>query len=61
MAKKLWVENIYSYPAKLYQEAQPSENFTDKTNDMVEWFSAYGILDWSRRRDMIKPLFYPIR
>lgn len=58
MAKKLYIENDEALPAIVYAEDVPGENFTDKSDDMIAWDNAISIMDWSRRRDMIKPLFY---
>lgn len=55
--KKLWIENINT-PAIAYQVAAPNVNYIDKSNDMISWDSSKYIMDWSRRRDMISPLFY---
>ncbi len=61
MAKKLWTENIEVLPAILFQEADPGEDFTDRTNDMFAW-DLYGqrVLDYKRVRDNISPLFYAV-
>lgn len=56
--KKLWIEDIENFPAKVYQEDAPDENYLDKTDDIIEWDKATYIMDWSRRRDMIVPAFY---
>lgn len=56
--KKLWVENLEVNPARVYEEEAPNVNFTDMSNNMLEWDKARYIMDWSRRRDMISPLFY---
>src|SRR3990167_1721682 len=37
MAKKLWVENIASFPVAKYQEEQPGEDWIDKTSDILAW------------------------
>lgn len=55
--EKLWVENI-STPARIYQVNSPNENFVDMSYDIIEWDKSIYIMDWSRRRDMISPLFY---
>jgi hypothetical protein len=55
--KKLWIENIDN-PAKVFCVDSPNENFTDESNNMISWDKAIYIMDWSRRRDMISPLFY---
>lgn len=55
--KKLWIENI-DLPAIVYEELAPNETFTDKTDDIEAWDIALNVLDWSRRRDIITPLFY---
>jgi len=57
MAKKLYIEDNEDIPSIIYDETAPS-NFTDKSDDMLAWDNATIIMDWSRRRDMIKPLFY---
>lgn len=55
--KKIWVEDISS-PFRCYQEESPGVDFLDKTSDIIEWDKSDGVLDWSRRRDIISPLFY---
>jgi len=56
--KKLWKENIEKHPALIYQEENPGENFIDVSNDILEWDKADRLMDWSRRRDIMKGLFY---
>lgn len=65
--KKLWVQNSDIFNADggkisssiIYSENAPNENYEDKSNDIAEWYNS-SVLDWSRRRDMIAPLFYAI-
>lgn len=55
--KILWVENI-TYPAIVFEENAPSENFIDQSNDLLSWYKAKNILTWFLRRGKIVPLFY---
>lgn len=58
MAKKLWIENI-DIPAVLWQEATPSGDWLDKTNDAVQWH-LYGkqVLDYIFVRDKINNILF---
>lgn len=40
--KKLFIENIDNYPAVVFAESAPSENFTDCSNDIEKW-DWYGL------------------
>lgn len=57
MAKKLWIENIQIFPAAVWQEQSPNDDFIDYSNDMLKW-DMVNVMDWSRRRDEISSLFY---
>ena len=58
--KKLWVEINEAIPAIAFSENAPSADFIDKSDDIELWDSVTSIMDWSRRRDKILPLFYAI-